>query len=340
MGIRFLSFTILICSVISTNIFHALKEIVDNPTGTELQNCIIKLAEKFDHCEEKSESEKSEMALGLIKCYAKEPRGLIYMCKGSENCFQTIPSIEDKVAYEVSLQKHSELCLVVNKISKPDRGVTAGINIFLQHVEQVYQSHLIEELAQNNAKYIATKLKMNSKSDQQTEKMEQVLTDLIQDEKCYNVSEAVTQNINFKEDKRSKVNHIYTETKDFKNDHEIGLEFLIFYLLLLIAITILNMRDSLLRAAAIVLRTWVFAIIIEIVIRLLPIIIESVASLFTMTGLKLIMILVRVFTIAQIIHYYRVAIRKERRAQRKFAWQQLPEAFNNNIAQNRELYYY
>jgi len=226
------------------------------------------------------------MALELTNCYAKESRDLQYMCKGSENCLQTITSIEDKVTYDVSLQEHSELCLMMSKISDPDPRFIVGIKRYLHHIEREYQTHLTVELALNNAKYIATDLKINFKSDQQTERMREVLTELIHDERCCNVSEAISQNVNFKEDKGSKENQTYTETNDFKNDHEFGSEFFIFYGLLVTGITILNMRDTLSRAAAIVLRTWRFAVIIEIVIRLLAIIIESVTLLFTMTGLN------------------------------------------------------
>jgi len=127
-----------------------------------------------------------------------------------------------------------------------------------------------------------------------------------------------------------------------KNDHEFGSEFWTFYLPILTAITILNMHPTLFRSASIVIRIWMFAIFIELV--LFAIIIESVTSLFTMTGLKLkIRWTVRVLSIMWSIYYYNVAIRKERRAQRRFVrqhliWRRQPEAFNNNIEQNRELY--
>jgi len=293
------------------------------------------LADKWDHCEEKTKSERSEMALELINCYANDTKRLMYMCKGPENCFQTIPSVEDKVAYDVSLQKHSGLCLIMSKVSDPDKRFMVGVNRYFQRLEREYQSRLNEELAKDNTKNIAT--------DQQTQKRQEVFTNLIHDEKCYNVSDAVAKNVNFNEDKSSKGNHTYSETKDFKNDQEFGSEFFTFYPLILTVITILNMNYTLLRVSPLVIRTWKFAIILEIIILVFAIIIESFTSLFTLTGLKSKMIwAVRLLSIVQNIHYYTEAIWYERNLRREFIlqqqWHRQQEAFNYNIEQDNQLY--
>jgi len=44
---------------------------VDNPTGTELHNCILKLAQKSDNCEENSKSERSEVIYCLDVVHTK-----------------------------------------------------------------------------------------------------------------------------------------------------------------------------------------------------------------------------------------------------------------------------